>query len=153
MKTNELMLGDWVLVERYEGIYGGPVWKQAGKVNGIFQEEAEIRFSDEDDDDEFIYSYPSDGIEPIPLTPEILEKNGFNYEETHDVWILEYGEIIIEVGVYHPDFINISYKQMTPDGIIEGDISSISKFDGSDIMTHELQHALRLVGIEKEIEL
>ena len=128
MNAKDLMVGDWVL-----DTYTNKPMRIEG-ING-----GNPRFGQ--------------GLKPIPLTPEILEKNGFNYEETHDVWILEYGEIIIEVGAYHPDFINISYKQMTPDGIIEGDISSISKFDGSDIMTHELQHALRLCGIEKEIEL
>ena len=105
------------------------------------------------DENQFAGGIWCEYLDPIPLTPEILEKNGFDYEKTHDVWILEYGEIVIEVGIYHPDFINVSYKQITPDGNNEGNISNICKVDGSDIMTHELQHALRLCGIKKEIEL
>ena len=134
MKTNELMLGDWVLVERYEGIYGGPVWKQAGKVNGIFQEEAEIRFSD-DDDDEFIYSYPSDGIDPIPLTPEILEKNGFEDGQFFAELLYREWQIMCDC----------SHIAMRHEGGWSMDISC--KY------VHELQHALRLCGIDLDIKL
>ena len=152
MKSNELMLGDWVLVERYEGIYGGPVWKQAGKVNGIFQEEAEIRFSDEDDDDEFIYSYPSDGIEPIPLTPEILEKNGFAKISPQDTWLYrpldKYGDKFLyairarrfDYPIYRIDIDNYVFR--TGMG-----------FSGQLQYVHELQHALRLCGIDLDIKL
>lgn len=150
MNANELMVGDWVYVTY-------PTYPIPAIVEAISPREGsaegytfQLRHRHKPNE---VYFVRKGMVKPIPLTPEILEKNGFNYEKTHDVWILEYGEIIIEVGAYHPDFINVSYKQMTPDGIIEGDISSISKVDGSDIMTHELQHALRLCGIDKEIEL
>ena len=92
-------------------------------------------------------------IKPIPLTQEILESNGFELTEKDDIFRCQDGKIVIEVGIYHPDFINIGFEQTTPDGTNKGEISSICKIDGSDIFVHELQHALRLCGIEKEIVL
>ena len=79
-------------------------------------------------------------IKPIPLTPEILEKNGFVKSK--------YGEMILdeELGtseiylVLEPTYDEeyywwrVNYELITK-------IKSV----------HELQHALRLVGIEKEI--
>jgi len=58
MNATELMLGDWVLMR------GTPVQVRAIGVNTI-------RFSD------MLITEPLENIEPIPLTPEILEQNGF----------------------------------------------------------------------------
>ena len=99
-----------------------------------------------------------DYLDPIPLTPEILEKNGFEKTQIHgekqdDIFQCFDGEIIIEVGIYDPNFILIHYRYETPDGINSGELSSIVKVDGGKFYIHELQHALRLCGIDKEIEL
>ena len=93
-------------------------------------------------------------LEPIPLTPEILEKNGFEKTQIHgekqdDIFQCFDGEIIIEVGTYDPNFILIHYRYETPDGINSGELSSIVKVDGGKFYLHELQHALKLCGIEK----
>ncbi len=127
MEANELMIGDWVLYNnqphqiRQLGIFGenrdGDDYPAVcvGKPNsiGLILERNEI--------------------EPIPLTPEILEKNGFseNYREE-----------------------DLSYAQSC------GDVIGIHIYGTNGLMeemyfkyVHELQHALRLCGIEKEIEL
>lgn len=154
MKTNELMLGDLVTFKDCQMDKTPVIIEIMGiGYNDTLQEDDSACLVRIDGDKSCDIIEIDDEIVGIPLTPEILEKNGFDYEKTNDVWILECGEIIIEVGIYHPDFINVSYKQITPDGINEGNISSICKIDGSDIMTHELQHALRLCGISKEIVL
>lgn len=155
MKASGLMIGDWVLVN------GTPIQIQA--VNDI---DGEIMAGDE------LYCliedrvHSEDKIEPIPLTAEILEKNGFE-----EIKWNEFGEessegkptnifrceletkclmIKVEVGIYKPNFIIIP----VPDDCGgEVEIANICKIDGSDIMLHELQHALRLCGIEKTIEL
>ena len=85
-------------------------------------------------------------IEPIPLTPEILEKNGFekqwqdNYEYSDDDENLNMTffpkSSNYTNGAY--DYIDIEKGCMT---INEMPIEFV----------HELQHALRLCGIEKEI--
>ena len=111
MKANELMIGDWVLDTRT----GTPL-----RVNP-FMAELEV---------------PE--WQPIPLTPEILEKNGLANDpygchfEEDEYMALEIS--IEEEGIYW----TINYNEY---GILK------LKY------VHELQHALRLCGINKEIEL
>ena len=78
---------------------------------------------------------------PIPLTPEILEKNGFvNVENTQTSTIIySFRDSLFRIEVY--DFNHITIKSYYTDSFCDTFISSI----------HELQHALRLCGIEKEI--
>ena len=69
-------------------------------------------------------------IEPIPLTPEILEKNGWTRDELCNEWFIHYGPNLF------------------------GKCPEVTIFDGVSIKyVHELQHALRLCGIDKQIEL
>ena len=82
-------------------------------------------------------------IEPIPLTPEILEKNGLEYEDDGndaiiflccDMYWARYcvGDTFWKVGIHSQDRL---------DAVI-CDVQNV----------HQLQHALRLAGVEKEIE-
>lgn len=81
----------------------------------------------------------TDEILPIPLTPEILEKNGFkkaNYIEVVgglDTYYL--GE---EIGSFRIHRLQEDYYQF-----------GLAKIK----YVHQLQHALRLCGIDKEIEI
>ena len=120
MKANELMIGDWV--QPCSRSY--PVQVEtlsADTING-------------DMDATF---------DPIPLTPEILEKNGFESDtnifglcdyELSESYILENrGDrfcFVKRIPGYRSTFYIIDIKYV-----------------------HELQHALLLCGIEKEIEL
>ncbi len=125
MKANELMIGDWVWYNnqphqiRQLGIFGenrdGDDYPAVcvGKPNGVG------------------LILERNEIEPILLTPEILEKNGFSKN-------------------YHED--DLSYAQSC------GDVIGIHIYGTNGLMeemlfkyVHELQHALRLCGIEKEI--
>lgn len=136
MKANELMIGDWVYNKNIdENMQVYPMM-----FSQMFRQRPDATTED--------YN-----IFPIPLTPEILEKNGFKYQEEYDVYRCQDGDIVIDVGIYHPDFVNIGYDYTTPNGREKGEIASICKVDGANIYTHELQHALRLCGIEKEIVL
>ena len=71
----------------------------------------------------------------IPITPEILEKNGFVYNEIPFVQGWEQYGLTLTVG---GDGFRVSCGQ---------NVSIIIDF------VHQLQHALRLCGIEKEIVL
>ena len=135
MKANELMIGDWVFVPhngrathygRVCGIYdSGAVSNTLEKISGLTK---------------------ASSLKPIPLTPEILEKNGF---EKSDCWC--------SFGCY--------YNRKIDDWKIEiyiGRIETFVKIDkgvfphinNTDChFLHQLQHALRLCGIEKDIEL
>ena len=132
MKTNELMIGDYV---NYRG--------QIIKVTSLYDKGGsnEVGWSNKE-----IVWVNGRCIEPIPLTPEILEKNGFekqwqdNYEYSDDDENLNMTffpkSSNYTNGAY--DYIDIEKGCMT---INEMPIEFV----------HELQHALRLCGIEKEI--
>lgn len=94
--------------------------------------------------------YGYNEIEPIPLTPEILEKNGFtkftpppgihaicysldNKKEKYNLTIANYNK----------------YKRL----LLNVDSEDSECFNIKCDYVHELQHALRLCGIKKEIVL
>lgn len=143
MKANELMIGDWVKVvdDDTDDNFIGQV-KAIDELGNVNVPEGE----------DVAYPYSIDCLEPIPLIPEILEKNtdgGFcdfkdpiiGYEGKRSLyWIGKVG-IYVEwermIGVPYVEF------QGLADTFFKGYIKSL----------HELQHALRLCGIEKEITL
>lgn len=94
------------------------------------------------DDDQFEGGIWCEYLEPIPLTPEILKKNGFS-PETYDDHILVLNEKSGEV---------IYYECEQDYGLtIDNQYSQIRELKIQYL--HELQHAFRLCGIDKEIEL
>lgn len=135
MKTNELMIGDWVQVpclidktEHYDA------WCKVRQLR---------------DDDLDVIGFKElkyNEIVPIPITPEILEKNGFVEFIPHN-WQIVIDNIMIELRApehnmaiwldwnEHDTGTYASYMLPRPDCV------------------HELQHALKLYGINKEIEL
>lgn len=88
-------------------------------------------------------------VNPIPLTPEILEKNGFKN-----------GKLNVSPQYYLEDsgvFIGVTLKDI-PDKHKGIDIAKSRLFFQLDVShieealyVHQLQHALRLCRIEKEI--
>ena len=79
-------------------------------------------------------------IQPIPITPEILERNGWKSMKNGS------GDFILT-----KPFVGNS---ATITKTINGYEMSHGAFNGMSIhYIHQLQHALRLCGIEKEIEL
>ena len=114
MKADELIINDWVYLVKD---YGEPK-KDILKIDALDLHRI------------------SDGmleVEPIPLTPEILEKNGFIKESREN-----------------PGF-NLQYCILT-DGLWVG-INGDNFLEGTQDYVHQLQHALKLCGIKKEIEL
>lgn len=117
MKANELMIGDWVRTE-HDPTPRQICWIRTGEV-GLFWNK--------------VVTPPY--LVPIPLTPEILDKNGFVYNAIPFVDGWEQFGLTLYRGSngYRIDCgINVSL-------IID--------------CVHELQHVLRLCGIEKEIVL
>lgn len=132
MKVTDLMIGDWLHAKGFEvntrviGIESNAAWLDDKSVWCR-------RFEEE--------------IDPIPLTAEILEKNGFKVvnrvgrveytmeDYFHVIEIYEYNDMTYWMHSESKEFnlptarvININY-------------------------VHELQHALRMCGVEKEIVL
>lgn len=119
MKASELMLGDWVLDTRT---------KKPLRVNP-FMAEMEV---------------PE--WEPIPLTPEILEKNGFEDQgfRHHDELNGIDDRVVLSNERERMNSVNEWYVHI--DSIYYCTIASCEL-----TYVHELQHILRLCKINKEI--
>ena len=134
MKATELMVGDWV-------VYNGDVdYINPIKIEGMDIATGMCITTDRDD-------VGFDGIWPIPLTAEILEKNGFECKEIiQPHWISEDGRILLKNDEL---FINSNNEWSVH--VDNEDMQTIGYFELTYV--HELQHALRLCRIDKEIEL
>jgi len=124
MKANELMIGDWVFCEgqpipsnvTIQSIAEDGVWFMGDKVEG---------------------AATFDRIFPIPLTPEILEKNGFSFQNW---WRIENGNPTIYLAEHYGSW-----------WLYQDDYLDTREYFAKIKYVHELQHALRLCGIDKEI--
>ena len=127
MKVEDLMLGDWVqgfVPDSYSTIYG------------IFNEQ---RIAIIAEPSKAYIELSIDDIQPIPLTPKILQKNGFEY--------------LKNCGYeYYDDVVLVRYDTWNERLIIMNDLDVVfDSKDYSSMCVHELQHALRLCGIDKEV--
>ena len=97
-------------------------------------------------------------VTPIPLTAEILEKNGFERSYSSILTADGYKKLpqykyknMVQVQDICRNLIKISYSDL------EGGVYDIQCGIGSHIYdlkyVHQLQHALRLCGIDKDIVL
>lgn len=127
MKATDLMIGDWVCV------------------NGLTQQVFDLAYNQNEKEltigvldpqgDVYQCFYGFDNVESIPLTAEILEGNGF------DVMVYDNGDKLFAYG---------SLCILEHKGLLTFKISDCRKKISH---VHELQHVLKLCGIEKEIEL
>ena len=136
------MIGDWVYF----------------KTNKVYAKITEIYFT-LDVEHKYMVSLNSCGnrycvsineIEPIPITKEILEKNGFKKEIGAKEVVFTYDDDDKNYRlVIHP-------KETNYCGIytyIHIDVGCVGIEELPLEYVHQLQHALRLCGIEKEITL
>lgn len=107
MKAEDLMIDDWVVVGSGEPFKIGTI------------------------DPDFLFW---DEVQPIPLTPEILEKNGFIKHSKWDEW------------VHYTNLIFIDFTLLVDEDGFHLDIPN-ARIN----YVHELQHALRLCGVKIEI--
>lgn len=91
-------------------------------------------------------------IQPIELTPEILEKNGFENDFYEDESVADYVKVRNEGYSLHSTAHEWDAALIT---WCNGHVNVVTDFSGEyrgEIeYVHELQHALRLCGIDKEI--
>lgn len=121
MDCKDLMIGDWVVL----------------KSNGV-QPDTKIRITELSTDGGFVDDCDNfigyEELDPIPLTEEILVKNGWEEQTdgTNDFFVSRIlPELWHYVGTdYYSYDINIKIQYV-----------------------HQLQHLLRLAGVQKEIEL
>lgn len=135
MKSNELMLGDWVyaLSSRGEEF-------TATTVKNIYD-------ADEDEPcgtimEKYGRIVGSSEFKPIPLTQEILEKSGFD-EEPFDkwedsMWVSKNDRVLISKRTRYKEwYIHIDCEYFSPVWSMECDY------------VHELQHILRFCGLNE----
>ena len=122
MKATELMIGDRV----------------AQKHSGLLLKVSEVRPPYVIADGEG-GQFHEDTLEPILLTSEILEQNGF-YHERNIGYVYDDGEYEVIVDLW-----NNSYRILHNRDVM----MNIQCF--SNVFVHELQHALRHCDVDKEI--
>lgn len=146
MKAKELMIGDWVRIDEPDKYAGA-----TGQIQSLmYHQEDDAAYFNVFIQGKFGYvsrDVCSDDIRPIPLTTEILEKNGFGNigDDTYQLEEKPYW--------FWVDFFNHQYgcEYDTSTYEYEDDEHRLKLYGIPSV--HELQHALRLCGIEKEIEL
>ena len=141
MKANELMIGDWVR-KLESGGHTIPV-----RVTGIIDEDSSVLFERRDCVHGVI---DIKGIEPIPLTKEILEKNGFvDMDGGQYRWFSSDDECYYfgfsSIYYYpHSKFLNVTKEHQS---------GNQQQVKGYYEYVQGLQHAIKFCGIDKEIEL
>ena len=138
MKANELMIGDWVMHNDAHKKVMVIWYKNNVSLDNPFVDWGSI-YSDK---------FPIEEVLPIPLTPEILEKNGFKGDG--------YAIFTIDESSWLEYYYHEHRLRKWWSGVDEwqnhANVKDIT-FQCHCYYVHELQHALRLCGIEKEIEL
>ena len=124
MRIEELSIGDWVRHTFYEE--NVQIARIDGDSERVLAERGKLSIS-----------CHLNHFEPIPLTPEILEKNGVLFVEN-----FEDGEYLFACPMFSVIWLKGrgEWKFCVPNAWLY--LRSV----------HELQHSLRLAGIEKEIE-
>lgn len=96
------------------------------------------------------FNYSQRSLKPIPLTPKILEKNGFVENRGVTSWIFRTKQEDL-IDIYGVDNYHLSINIEDTQGCGKGYRWLL--YNLTIHYVHELQHALQLYGIEKEIEL
>lgn len=125
MKSNEnLMVGDWVKFK------GSDLYHQVKVVSN-----KSIKFDNQK-------WFAKSSVEPIPLTQEILEKNGFVNDRGIYCWRDENKQITYFSKENNRPYCTYSFVNIESGCIVVNELPIE--------YVHELQHTLRLCGIKKE---
>ena len=130
MKASELMYGDWVIYRR----------DFPDRVLGISADGLSVYL----EHDNWLAMYI---IKPVPLTPEILQKNGFGYVERDT--LMSYTHYYLSEPYYCQNMdlhIGTDNKGHFWLNYLRNDIDGLR-------YVHELQHAFRLLRIDREVVL
>lgn len=143
MNATELMIGDWVRCSDPKPF----------RITGIETEKGTSYFKVTGND-----GFDVDGgdVEPIPLTCSVLERNGFEemMNEGEEV-AKRFGRVPHPTGVWQQGLSNFDCVMYVPkDDFLRIKFMMVGQTDLRNIrFVHDLQHALRLCGIDKEVVL
>jgi hypothetical protein len=153
MKTEELMIDDFVnfhleiFSTDYEGIETvHDEVLEIGKVSAL-NSIGNVWVIDSEGEE---HQVTKDEIEPIPLTSELLEKNGFNrLDQIASIepyyWFFSDKETEVKIKAFNTIFKGLLVECVNP-------VNNATTYKQCEFV-HEFQHALRLCEIEKEIVL
>ncbi|MBO5626089.1 MAG: hypothetical protein J5953_09895 [Prevotella sp.] len=140
MEAKELMIGDWLF---YRGQFNAFEFKV------VHITKQTVGYHAEPDESRIRYLRLSE-CEAVPITSEILERNGFgkynlyNIKEQHQ-WVLWFDKLTR---------VSLWYRELNDDnrdGMMVRVESPLANLCIKVCYLHQLQHALKLCGIEKEI--
>ena len=132
IKISDLSIGDWVKCNGFKATIAG-YNAESGSIQVLTKQKNKMWFGIED-------------IEPIPLTPEILEKNGFDKNNEYLYTIALENDITLGVRTQSDGYLFELKREKRRIGELLGIFRGIYN-------VHQLQHALRLAGVEKDIEI
>ena len=140
MIEKELMINDWVMLDG----------KEPKQITGIYAHHCKhgyVQIKNLDCSAEY--------LSPIPITKEILESNGFKVREgCTTAWDWHSGETSVHIDGDHRCPIGQTLTIYVPGGTVGAAFSSHRAISDLKIGgIHELQHALRLCHVNKEIEI
>lgn len=146
----DLSIGDWVCAEQLRGVNNEPRLTPPMKVVGLGESWVNLEIDTEQGDP---FEYKPSEIRGVPITAEMLEKNGF--ELTNKPMV---------TGIRTPMLVHAHYvyRLTTDNTVIDVDSVKVHINIGDDYRSfaincvqyiHELQHALRLAKVGKEIVL
>ena len=133
ISVSDLSIGDWVCAEQLCGVHNEPRLTPPMKVVGLGESWVNLEIDPEQGDP---FEFEPSEIRGVPITLEILEKNGVALAEDYDECIALYTCPAFSVVKY-----GNSYTFEVPQARVRVE------------HVHELQHAIRLARIKKEITL
>lgn len=140
MKIEELSVGDWVVAKFAKWDYDSPEETEPMRIRCIDNSDRKRAYTDlEFGGGQYSTSAHIEDLHPIPLTPEILEKNGETNKD-YLAWLIA-GRAVVEkepTGEYSVHIYDAAIDKVL--------VTAYAQH------VHQLQHTLRLAGIEKEIE-
>ena len=137
LNVSDLSVGDWVQ-DNYDNYV---------KVAGIWQD-GNLNYQVDILRDGRIGTVVPCNIHPIPITAEILEKNGLFRHERDD----DNPELIVLSNhfIMARTYTDVDWWRVQ---IYDEEIAGEELFNGIIYSVHQLQHAMRLAGVDKEINL
>ena len=155
MKANELMIKDWVAINKPDRYAGA-----TGQIHSLmYHQEGDSAYFHVFIQGKYGYltrDVCSDDIRPIPLTPEILEKNGYRRIKGGKVMGLHVADIFdLEISNEYGRYLKIDLQDFGETEATHWYIGIQGRFSFSGYIgyLHQLQHIYRLCGVEKNIEL
>lgn len=142
MRAEDLQIGDWVrpLKKKLKGTPGKVITIDGG--TGICWIDSK----------DYSCLVPCSDVERIPITPEILEKNGF---EKLDFSHFQIGDrrLVLDADGRWDGPLSWHWVVTEMDTNAKGQPVVLDYYVATINYVHQLQHALKLCGIDKEIQI